>query len=223
KLLSAAFIILLTVAFTAGGALAVSFDFAGGFALTDTDGDMFAEKLDLNASWFGKSFIQSADPDGDTALDPGSYVLLSEFTLDKNSYSSGVSYDFADNPYTDGFQVYDSKGELLLRADITLDPVEIKDGTATVNHAFGMNLTDIEVFGSSVILDAFASSSGGSVNFTFNIAGPGFASMIENGGGEGSYSGSAAPAPEPGTFLLLGAGLITAVFCGYRKNRTINF
>ncbi|MCP4347238.1 MAG: PEP-CTERM sorting domain-containing protein [Desulfobacterales bacterium] len=221
KLLSITLIALLTVVFTAGGALAVSFDFAGGYTVTDTDGDMFAEELDLNASFFGKSLIQSIDPDGDTALDAGSYVLLSTFTLDKNSYTSGVSYDFANNPYVDGFEVYGSDDELLLQADITLDPIEIKDSTATINHAFGMNLSNIEVFGSSVILDAFAAAPGGSVNFTFNIAGPSLASMIESsGGGEGSYSGSAAPTPEPGTFLLLGAGLIAAAFYGRRKRNS---
>ncbi len=221
KLLSITLIALLAVVFTAGGALAVSFDFAGGYTVTDTDGDMFAEELDLNGSWFGKSFIQSIDPDGDTALDAGSYVLLSKFTLDKNSYTSGVSYDFANNPYADGFEVYDSDDNLLLQADITLDPIEIKKSTATVNHAFGMNLSNIEVFGNSTILDAFAAAPGGNVNFTFNIAGPSLASMIESGGGgEGSYSGSVAPTPEPGTFLLLGAGLIAAAFYGRRKRNS---
>ncbi len=223
KLLSIALIVLLAVVFTAGGALAVSFDFVGGFTLTDADQDGFAEVLNLNASEYtpNKSPIFMFDPSADTVLDYGSYVLLSEFTLDNNSYSSGDYYDFANNPYNDGFEVYDSNDNLLLQADITLDPLAVDGGTASINSSFGMNLTNIDVFvAGSPILDAFAAAPGGAVNFTFNIAGYRLATMIENGGGKGGYSGSAAPTPEPGTLLLLGVGLLGGAFYGRRKRNS---
>ena len=200
------------------GASALSFDFAGGYAFNNTDGDAFAEVLDFNMAFSGKSFLMGADPVVDAVLDAGSYVKLSPFTLDESSYTSGVSYNFLNNLYENGFQVFNAAGVLLMEADITLDPLKIDAGTGSINAEFGLNLTNIEIkVAGSPILDAFGlPGPGGAVNFTLNMAGGNLAKLIENGGIAGSYSGSAAPVPEPATVLLLGAGIM-GVFAIARK------
>lgn len=232
KFLTVLAIVTLTVVFTASGALAYSFSFSGGFELRDDNMDGFAEVVNFNANstpWFppfsDRSPINMYDPDTDPVLSAGAYVLLSEFTLD---HTPGGPYSFTNNPYYDGFEVW-SFGDpldladdvLLLQADITLDPIKIDGSTASINASFGMNLTDIEVFVPSPILDAFVAPGvpGGAVNFTFNVPADQLKAMIEAGGGEGSYSASAAPVPEPGTLLLLGAGLIGLIGLGRKFNK----
>ena len=203
KFLSIIALTVLAVGVVTSAASALSFDFGGAFTFSDMDNDGFAELLDFNTSILGKSFVVSADPALDAVLDVGSYVKLSLFTLN-------ADYSFQNNAYENGFQVYDSNNNLLMEADITLDPLEIDQTTASINASFGLNLTNIDLkVAGSPILDAFAlPAPGGAVNFTLNVANVDFDEMLKNGGGKGSYSGSAAPVPEPSTVLLLGAGIL---------------
>jgi hypothetical protein len=219
KVLALVAIVMLVAGFSAVEASAFSFDFNGSFEVRDDDSDGFAEILNFNHSIFGKSLITSIDPGVDAVLDAGSYVMLSEFELDSTSTNP---YNFLNNPYVDGFEVYDSNDNLLLQADITLMPLSVDGGTGIINPSFGLSLTDIEVLvGGSPVIDAFGAPgvAGGAVDFTLNIASDNLAEWIENGGGQGSYSGSAAPAPvpEPGTVLLLGAGLMGLIGLGRKR------
>ena len=209
----------------AGSVSATSLNFIGpSYTISDEDGDGFSETLHLDTA-----FVSRVDPIADGVFGDAAWetVVLTDFFLDPDSFVSGAQYDFAATTYVDGFAVYDDDQTLLFDADIVLSALEVNGSIGEIDPLFSINLINIEaapdyVVGSSEIIDAFVDYSTGAANFSLQFPNPNIGAMIESGTRFSStYSGSAAPvpAPEPGTMLLIGSGLLGIAAVARQKRR----
>ena len=150
-------------------------------------------------------------------------ISIATLTLDETSFTPGVSFNFAPTFYANGFQIFDDSkagGALLLSADLTVTSLDVIGAGGDINSGFGLNLTNITsplAPGTSAIIDSFLSAPGGATTISLQIAGDVTAAITAGPGVLNTFSGTAAPVPEPGTVALLGMGLAGLIGVGARK------
>lgn len=223
-----------------GSANAASFDYVGNYTFSDKNGNGFAETLTLKYFTFGAGLVSapeasSTDLLGDFGEHIGNWSEGGpiELKLDENpdNWTSGVSYDFMPQDFQ--FGLFDDNGDTLFLANMSMIDISLNvtDATGAVNPTLKVNLFDIEaptsyIPGSSNIVDAFLMvANEAAANFTINF-GSDIGTMIEGGGGNGSYSGTAVslpppavpgPVPIPAALPLLASALGLLGLIGRRK------
>lgn len=192
------------------GAHAVVINFTGAkYEFSDGNAGGYAETLTLS-----DAVIASFTPSTDTVIANAKIVFDQSFKIKEGSavtttlpFITITTFAFDPVLYANGFKIVDkTTNTLLLQGDISMDLLSIGSG-GNINNAFNINLTGIETFTTSPILDAFKNTGNGAVSITLQFAGNSLADAITDGtGARGTYSGSAA-VPEPSSLLLLGSGL----------------
>jgi hypothetical protein len=201
-------------------AQAVSFDLAGTYHFEDNNATTFAETLVFDAA-----FVIATDP-ADPVIGLFDTASMGPLTLSETSYTSGSLYTFDPELYVGGFGL-NAGGGVTLTADLTMHPLVVSGTTASSNASLVLNLSNISATGytagSSGIVDELLAAGDAAINFTLNTSNTGgFAAVIDQGGGSkdihgGSFSASVVRVPEPGTVVLMGAGLLGLAFWDRRR------
>lgn len=192
-------------------AQAVSFDLGGTYHFADNNATTFAETLVFDAA-----FVVGTDP-ADPVIGFFDLASMGPLTLSETDYTSGSLYNFDPELYVNGFNL-DAGGGVSLTADLTMHPLVVSGTTASSNALLVLNLSNITASGytagTSGIVDELLAAGNAAINFTMNTSNTGgFASVIDQNGGArgihgGSFSASVTRVPEPGTVVLMGAGLL---------------
>lgn len=210
-------------------AYAINIGFNGSYSLTNGGGSAGFQDL---ITFLSQGEVGTFDPGNDGLFkDVGDSIIagtgingssatkekveIASLTLSENplDYVSGSYFTFNPTTYLSGFKVYDNDGTtLLFKADLTVSRLEITGSGGTINSAFATNLSNFVagasyVAGTSAIVDAFLSAPGGATNVTLQFAGDLSTKILGTSEFASTYSGNAAPVPEPTSLLLLGSGL----------------
>lgn len=234
KALKTALIATMLTGATMVNAHATYIDIGGEFNILNLD--ISDSKLDTIQFVGGTVTGLSPDPDDKISIGDGVYIadlLLEQVDPIEDTLSSGKiekTYSFTETEYIDGFAIYDHEdnNKTLFEADLTVDFLSVNNKNGDILSELQFNLTNIDTFGDSTILNSFLTPNVGVLTLSIQFTGD-ISTAIANVDGNqqilasnpntsSTFDGNITPVPEPAVTFLFSMGL--AGFAGViRKKR----